>query len=271
MEQISRNVFTETRVRGCNPGFVVTSEGIVLIDTGIDLAFAKRWAEEIAKRGKVRFILNTEHHMDHFVANSLFDGEVVAHQAARDTMLKMSIDFIQKRSEFLYNDPCPIPDDHQLKLPNITFTKQMTIYSGDHTFQLIHTPGHTAGQSIVYIPEEKVAFTGDNVFHKTKTAAHDAVSLSDWVDGLKALEQMDVDVIVPGHGYDVCDKTYLKTQISILSKRIEAEEKTKREGTSLDEAANLEIDPYWVTKDTGIKVEISLGSTQNALTSSKHG
>ena len=160
MEQITDNVFVETNVRGCNPGFVVTSEGVVLIDTGIDMEFLKSWAEEIAKRGKVRYILNTEHHMDHFVGNALFAGDVISHKAARETMMTMNVDFIRKRSEFLYIDPCPIPDGYELKRPNITFTEQMDLYVGDHTFRMIHIPGHTAGQTAVYIPEEKSCFCG---------------------------------------------------------------------------------------------------------------
>ncbi|GAB6277776.1 MAG: hypothetical protein SAMD01599839_23160 [Rectinema sp.] len=33
MEQLTKNVFAETKLRGCNPGYVVTSDGVVVIDT----------------------------------------------------------------------------------------------------------------------------------------------------------------------------------------------------------------------------------------------
>ena len=270
MEQITENVFVETKVRGCNSGFVVTSEGIVLIDTGIDLDFLKSWSGEIAKRGKVRYTLNTEHHMDHFVGNSLFSGDVISHRAARETMMKMNVEFIRKRSEFLYIDPCPIPDGYQLKRPNITFTEQMDLYVGAHTFQLIHIPGHTAGQAAVYIPKEKVVFVGDAVFHQTKTASHDG-DIEKWLESLRVLEKLDVRFIIPGHGTSVCDKTYLETQSSILLKRLASDKEIKAGGKILDDAAHLAIDPYYKTKDTGIKVEISLASTSSAMSTSKHG
>lgn len=121
MEKITENVFYENKVRGCNPGFVVTSEGIVLIDVPVDFEYAKVWAAEIAKRGEIRCIVNTEHHMDHWLCNGLFKGEIIAHAATRETMLAMDLDFIRERTKILYNDPLPIPKGYRLRLPNLTY------------------------------------------------------------------------------------------------------------------------------------------------------
>ena len=72
MQQISDNVFVEIEKRGeydsmpgCNCGFVVTSEGIVMIDTPSRPGQAVKWREEIARRGELRYIINTEYHIDH--------------------------------------------------------------------------------------------------------------------------------------------------------------------------------------------------------------
>ena len=111
---------------------------------------------------------------------------------------------------------------------------------------------------------------GDAVTYKTKTASHDG-DLEKWLESFKIIEKLDVRFIVPGHGMSVCDKTYLTTQASILSKRLASDKKIQAEGIVLDDAANLEIDPYYKTKDTGIKVEIALASTSSAMSTSKHG
>lgn len=66
MDRVAENVFVETQVPGRNPGLVVTSEGVVLIDTPLDLDFAKQWAKEIAQRGRVRYVINSENHVNHF-------------------------------------------------------------------------------------------------------------------------------------------------------------------------------------------------------------
>jgi cyclase len=259
MEQITEHVFVETKVRGCNPGFVVTSDGVVLIDTGIDLDFAKKWAQEISKRGKVRYIINTEHHMDHFVSNSCFDGEIISHEATRKTILTMDLNFIRKRSEVLYIDPLPIPEGYQLKIPNITYSQHMTLYVGGLTFQLIHTPGHTAGQTAVYIPEERVVFTGDNVVGQVRTAWHDALPTK-WIESLKMLEKLDFHTIVPGHG-EICEKDYLGQQASIVRNWIAATEESKKEGVEIDEAVRRRVDPFFVKRDTGMKFSVILGAT----------
>jgi cyclase len=147
--------------------------------------------------------------MDHFATNALFGGEVIAHQATRDTMLTMDVDFIRARSKVLYTDPLPIPGGYQLRRPNITHLHGLTLHLGEHIIQIIHTPGHTAGQSAVYIPKEKVLFTGDNVMGEQVTPIHDAV-LDKWVESLKFLQGLDVRFVLPGHG-KVCNKAYLKT------------------------------------------------------------
>ena len=50
----------------------------------------------------------------------------------------------------------------------------MTLHVGDHTFQMIHMPGHTMYQAAVCIKEEGVAFTSDNIFHKCHTWLQEA-------------------------------------------------------------------------------------------------
>ena len=84
MDQLTKNVFVETGTRGCNHGFVATSQGVVLVDVPVDPADAPAWAEEIAKWGKIRYIINTEYHFDHTMTNCLFDGTVVASEITKN-------------------------------------------------------------------------------------------------------------------------------------------------------------------------------------------
>ena len=85
MKQITTNVFTEDgfsvppNYRGCNPSFVTTSEGIVLIDTPLLPTDAVKLRNEIAQRGKILYILNTDYHYDHVAGNYFFPRTVVSH------------------------------------------------------------------------------------------------------------------------------------------------------------------------------------------------
>src|SRR5215217_6208717 len=81
MRQLTKNVFVETGIRGCNHGFVTTSEGIVMIDSPHKPSDALKLKAEIARRGgNLRYIINTEPHGDHWTGNAFFDVPVVAHE-----------------------------------------------------------------------------------------------------------------------------------------------------------------------------------------------
>ena len=56
--------------------------------------------------------------------------------------------------------------------PVVTFKNGMTLHVGDHTFEMIHMPGHTLHQAAVLVKEEGVVFTSDNIFHQVQTWLH---------------------------------------------------------------------------------------------------
>ena len=78
MKQLTANVFVETGLKGANHGLVMTSDGIVLIDTPHKPSDAVRLKGEIERRGRLRYIINTEPHGDHWTGNAFFDVPVVA-------------------------------------------------------------------------------------------------------------------------------------------------------------------------------------------------
>ena len=86
----------------------------------------------------------------------------------------------------------------------ITFRDGMTLHVGDHTFEMIHMPGHTAYQAAICIKEEGVTFTSDNIFHKVQTWLQEA-NPDLWLVALEGLRKLPEEIFVPGHG-DVCGK-----------------------------------------------------------------
>ncbi len=92
MQQLTSNVFVETQVRGCNFGFVTTSDGIVMIDSPHKPSTAMWLKAEIEKRGQLRYIINTEPHGDHWTGNAYFDAPVVAHEGVRTRMLNTDME-----------------------------------------------------------------------------------------------------------------------------------------------------------------------------------
>ena len=205
MEQVTANVFTETKLRGCNPGFVVTSDGVVVIDTPQLPTKAVAMRKLAESHGPIRYLINTEHHVDHIFGNYYFKGAgtVVHHQGVDDFFMKVlpNIDPYAYAAEAIpMDDPegaAILPDrDTYFKDPNrgtIVFTGDVTLRVGAHTFHLLHTPGHTRGQIAVHVPEERVVFTGDTIFHDCQTWLMES-DVPGWLDALERVRSLDVDL-----------------------------------------------------------------------------
>ena len=237
IEKISRYVYAEIGVRGCNRSFVVTSEGVVIIDTPQFPSDAVKWRQEIAKFGPVLYVINTEPHGDHFSGNHFFAGTVVAHEGTREAIITSRVQQYKDMVKQMDPPSLPLVENFSFHPPTITLTDKLSLYIGNHTFQLVNLPGHTPFQIYVYVPEEKVVFTSDNVVYKTMPFITSQSLPFEWIESLKKLQELDTRVLVPGHG-NICDKSYLPEMIANIQAWIDAVSKAIKEGMSLGEAQN---------------------------------
>jgi len=210
MKQLTKNVFVETELRGSNHGIVTTSDGIVMIDSPHKPSDALRLKAEVERRGRLRYILNTEPHGDHWTGNAFFDAPVVAHEGVRARILGTDLAaHVARVASFGPEEP-KLLEGYRPNAPVITFQSEMKLHVGDHTFRLVHMPGHTAYQAAVIVEEEGVVFTSDNIFCKVHTWLQEA-DPNLWLEALESLCGLREDTFVPGHG-PVCDKRYLDEQ-----------------------------------------------------------
>lgn len=232
MEQVTTRVWTTTKLRGCNPSFVVTDAGVVVVDTPQlpTRAVAMRAAAE--EHGPIRYVINTEHHVDHIFGNYFFRGagSVVHHRGVHDNYMEVTPEL----DSYTYAAEAVIEDDPDgLSLlpdratyfddPNdgdIIFNGDLTLQVGATTFELLQTPGHTPGQIAVHVPAERVVFTGDTVFSSCQTWLMNS-NVTQWLDSLDRLAALDVDHVVPGHG-DVIPITGLEQQRLVLNEWVNA-------------------------------------------------
>ena len=245
MRQLTGNVYVETEVRGCNHGFVTTSDGVVMIDSPHKPSDALKLKAEIAKHGELRYIINTEPHGDHWTGNAFFDAPVIAHEGVRTRILETNLDEHIERVANFGPEEGPLMEGYQPNVPIITFKNGMTLRVGDHTFRMIHMPGHTLYQAAIVIEEEGVVFTSDNIFHKVQTWLHEA-NPDLWLSALESLRGLDEDIFVPGHG-DLCDKGYLDEQGSFIMEWRDYVKEAIDIGMTRDEAAlnlNKFVDRY---------------------------
>ena len=243
MEKLTSNVYTETKIRGCNPSIVFTSEGSVFIDTAqilTDLLEMIAFAEE---KGPIKYLINTEPHIDHIFGNHWFAGKcpIIAHEAIEKDFFLVPGDMdgydysvdVLTRQDTKGLALMPSREDYLVNMPQITFSKDMTMHVGNHTFHLYHTPGHSDSQIAVHVPEERTVFVGDTIFADCQTWLHSA-NIDELLASLKFLYTLDVDYIVPGHG-PVVDKAYILKQMSFIYEWLAAVADGIAKGWSVEE------------------------------------
>jgi cyclase len=244
MHKITKNVYVETGFRGCNVSFVVTKEGVVMIDTPVVPSEAVKWRDQIAKYGPIRYVINNEPHIDHVAGNCFFGGTLIAHEGARKVIKQISMKMLKDMLKRIAPESLPLPEEYTIRVPDITLSQYLTIYLGEHTFELMHLPGHTPYQLAVFVPQERVVFTSDNVVNGQPPFLHQAVPY-DWLESLKQIEKLDVDVIVPGHGA-ICDRSYIPRISAAIQTWVDIISESINEGMTLEETQNsLHLQDYF--------------------------
>jgi cyclase len=252
MRRVSEHVYAEIYLWGCNPGFLVASDGVLMVDTPQQPIDAVRWRERLLEHGPIRHLVNTEPHGDHINGNAYFPGvEVIGQrgmvQRYADAVATMTSD--QRVETMKTTDPDSVwllqHPSYPPNPPTRIFDGALDLRLGSHDVQIRHTPGHTPPQTAVFIPSEGVVFTGDNVFHRCKTFIQEADPW-EWLAALETIRGFGAEVIVPGHG-EPCGENYLAEQAQIIEGWVGAVEDFVRRGMSEDEAVaqpTPEVDPY---------------------------
>lgn len=248
MQQITNNVYVETGFRGCNTSFVVTTQGVVIIDTPMVPGEAKKWRDEAAKHGPVRYVINTEPHTDHAAGNCWFGATVISHEGTRQALLDAKVEDLVNTLRGMAPDSLPLDPAFRYQLPEITFSQNLTFYLGQHTFHLINMPGHTASETAIYIPEEKVVFTGDNLNLRIPIFLKSLPY--EWLESLKRLQQFNADRFIPGHG-EVSDKSCISPMADAVRYWIDAVKSAIDKGMSLEETLEKVsvVERYPMAKD----------------------
>jgi cyclase len=182
-----------------------------------------RWREQIAATGSApRFIINTEAHTDHVYGNSYFPSATVVTQEGMAPRYASGIEKMHSPArvdELRRDDPDSVwlvdHPDYPPNHPSTTFVERLLLEVGDHTFECLHLPGHTAEQTAIFVKEEGVVFTGDNVFSGCKTWMQEGDPWA-WLSSLERIGELDFVTLVPGHG-EARDHTYLARQAEVVS------------------------------------------------------
>jgi glyoxylase-like metal-dependent hydrolase (beta-lactamase superfamily II) len=171
---------------------------VLVIDSKMDKESVDQIYKEIGKitDKPVKYLVNTHSDGDHVNGNQYFPEDVViiAHENCRNEF------FVPKRdgspSDWLNPQMTPF-------VPELTFSDQMNIYLGSKKVELWYFgTGHTTGDIVVYIPEAKTAFIGDQFFEGRPQLVHSykgGNSFEHVKTLTKMLDSLDAEKFCSGH------------------------------------------------------------------------
>jgi cyclase len=219
-----------------NSGFVVGEKGVLVIDAHIngDMARKIQAAVRAVTDKPILYLINTNHHGDHTFGNYAFPAEtkIVAH---RETAAAMGR-FEQEKALMLLavNGKAAVIDDVRLRLPDLTFEQSLRLDLGGRVVELHHFGhGNTAGDTVVYAPEAKVAWTGNLVLGAGSIPWAIEGQTQDYLETVARMAaRLDIETIVGGHAPMAPGET-LGVYLHYLSAHIQSVQRAVGAGKTL--------------------------------------
>ncbi|WP_126452810.1 MBL fold metallo-hydrolase [Sulfuriflexus mobilis] len=184
-----------------NSGFVVTAEGVLVVDTGSSekIGAALRETIRTVTDKPVKWVVNTHGHGDHWLGTHAFIGEG-AEVIASDTVAGR----IENEGEYWVNLFNSMTEgaigQPQTVVPATRVTGHMKRRLGGLEVELLPSgSSHSPGDVLVWLPGKKVLIAGDVVYTDRAPATFDG-KVKQWIAFLTELEAMPVEVVIPGHG-----------------------------------------------------------------------
>jgi len=141
----------------------------------------------------VRYLVNTHHHADHVYGNALFaDAEVIAHDLCRQMLAQYGPASLSKAKR-----QSPGLAEVEIRLPDITFRREMHVHLGHRHLHLMHTPGHTADSISVLETNDHVWVGGDLAMPVPHIVSGD---MEQFRASLVRMKEAEPDFVVQGHG-----------------------------------------------------------------------
>jgi cyclase len=229
---------------------IVMENDVLVFDTTLLQKTATSEIDELSKLTPkpVRYIVNSHWHPDHSGGNAGFvaaypEVEIIASRETR-RLMQNTANVYAKTLEFEASQelksgagadgkPLSAKDREDLraqlagedrflsefraaqtKLPTLVFDKALTLHHGGRELRFLALPGHTSGDVALYLPAEKVLFSGDLLTYPVPFCADSHPG--DWIASLETLSRLDASTIVPGHGPAQHDKAYLNLVLESL-------------------------------------------------------
>ena len=161
-------------------GVIVTNEGVVVVDALSNEAMATHERQLISEviGQPVRYLISSSFHDNYTRGNVAYQDVVsIGHE----------------------DYSADLPANQEDRLPDLTYRERMTLRVGNKVIEIIHVgPAHTRGDSIVFVPQDRIVFTSE-VFFYDRFPFMASGSLN-WINAIDIILNLEADIIVPGNG-----------------------------------------------------------------------
>lgn len=202
-DELGPGLYAYTAEGDPNTGVVVGDDAVLVVDTQATPVMAEDVITRIRQvtDKPIRHVVLSHYHAVRVLGAAAYRApNVIASRGTYELIVERGQqDFDSEAGRFprLFRDVDSIPG---LTWPNVVFQKSLTLFLGRRRVEIRHLGrGHTKGDTVVWLPEEKVLFSGDLVEYGATPYTGDAY-LRDWPDTLERLRDLGPEKLVPGRG-----------------------------------------------------------------------
>ena len=264
---------TGSMVTGSNNVAIIGSREVLVVDTGTTPAAARAFLEDLklVTTKPVRYVVNTHFHYDHTDGNQVYAGkaDIIAHDYVKQAI--QTLDVLRRepyQTSQLVNVPRRIDDlkrqiagakdaasrrmlEQQLKVsqegfdqlkeikptpPNVTYSTKKVLDLGAREVQLLFLGrGHTNGDTVVFLPKERIVATGDLM--ESQIAYMGDAQFSEWITTLDTLKRLEFDTDLPGHGMPFKGKQLITAFQGYLRDLVRQTADLRKQGVTAEDAA----------------------------------
>lgn len=242
----------KTRAPKKNISWIVTDEGVVVIDTGnpYTAKIAKQKIRETTDK-PVKYIIYTHHHGTQVSGTANLKGpetKVIAHE-------DLVTEFDLRNKFFGYNarlnsiqfnfNPPASPKPRKRVYPDITFKNEYSFSLGGVKFELYHVEGESQDYTIIFLPDQKIMWVGDMIGGGMPMVASPMKRVRDevkWKKGLELIKSLKPEIMISSAFLPFCEEELITEKLdSIIEYMDFLHESVAREmnaGSSLEETLN---------------------------------
>jgi cyclase len=218
-------------------GVIVTPDGVVVVDALGDEATAKDERQLIASTIKqpVRYLISSSFHDNYSRGNVVYQAAVrIGHENYRTDLLNLM-------------KSVPVTEQ-QARVPHLTYRDHLTIYLGGKEIRILHVGrAHTSGDSIVFVPADRIVYMSELFFYDRFPWMADGYV--NWINAIDVALNLDADIFVPAHGTMAADPRESRQALirfrQILIDARDAVEKAIAHGATEDKTAATVLLPQY--------------------------